>query len=209
MKAFYLILLLFFGSVAEGQSLAGKYDTRNESHTSTKHYEELILNNDSTFSYSTRMEFIKISKTGTWFVVGDTVVLNENDPCCKEKIIVEEKCNKHLTKGKVRFTVTSLQGDDINYHLVVTNKDSTQTIWSMTGITELKIKKLKSFYFIVNSLIISPEYVVKSPRSNEFKVRLAPSRFFYNEKWLVRNGMIVPIGWDNKYASYYLARQTE
>jgi hypothetical protein len=209
MRAFYLSFLLFVGLAAEGQSLAGKYDTRNESHTNTKHYEELILNTDSTFSYSTRMELIKINKKGTWFVVGDTVVLNENDPCCKDKMIVEEKCNKHLPKGKVRFTVTSLQGEDINYHLVVTNKDSTQTIWSMTGITELKIKKLKSFYFIVNSLIISPEYVVKSSRSNEFKIRLAPSRFFYNEKWLVRNGMIVPIGWDNKYASYYLARQTE
>lgn len=207
MRRIFIAIFIFVGLVAEGQSLAGKYDTRNESHTNNKHYEELILRTDSTFSYSTRMEFIKISKEGKWFAVGDTVVLNENNPCCKEKMIVEEKCNRRLPKGSVRFSVTSLQGDDINYHLVITNTDSTQTIWSRTGITELKIRKLKKFHFIVNSLIVSPEYYVKSSKSNEFKVQLAPTRFFYNEKWLIRNGMIVPIGWDNQYTSYYLKKQ--
>ena len=68
-------------------------------------------------------------------------------------------------------------------------------------------KRLKKFYFIVNSLLYSPEYVVKSSKSNEFKVRLATSRFFFNEKWLIRNGKIVPIGWDNKYTAYYLNKK--
>jgi hypothetical protein len=207
MRIIFIVTFLFVASVSNGQSLAGKYDTRNESHTNSKHYEELILRADSTFSYSTRMEFIKISKEGRWFIVGDTVVLNEDNPCCREKIKVEEKCNKKIPKGKVRFTVSSFEGDYINYHLVVTNKDSTQTIWSRNGITELKIKRLKKFYFITNSLVYSPEYNVKFAKSNEFKVQLAPNRFFYNEKWLIRDGTIVPIGWDNRYAKYYLKKQ--
>lgn len=202
-----IFIFLFITSATKGQSLIGKYDTRNESHNNRQHYEELILRTDSTFSYSTRMGFIKISKEGMWSVVGDTVVLNENKPCCREKIKVEEKCNKKIPKGKVRFTVTSFEGDYLNYHLVVTNKDSAQTIWSQNGITELTIKRLKKFYFIVNSLLYSPEYNVKSTKSNEFKVQLAPSRFFYNEKWLIKNGTIVPIGWDNRYAKYYLKKQ--
>jgi hypothetical protein len=207
MKRIVTIVFFFTCFVAEGQSLTGKYDTYNDSHTNIKHYEELILNSDSTFSYFTRMEFIKIEKKGVWFMVGDTVVLNENNPCCKEKIIVEEKCSRSVPKGKVKFSVSSIHGDIINYQLVVTDKESTQTIWSMTAITEVKIKRLKKFYFIINSLVYSPEYVVKSSKSNEFKVQLAPSRFFFNEKWLVKNGMIVPIGWDNQYAKYYLSKQ--
>lgn len=207
MRGVFIIVLLLSCVVVRGQSFLGKYDTRNESHTNSKHYEELILKSDSTFSYSTRMEFIKISKEGRWLVVGDTLVLNENNPCCKEKIKVEEKCNRRIPKGNVRFTVTSFEGDYLNYHLVVTNKDSTQTVWSQTGVTELKIKKLRKFYFIVNSLVYSPEHSVKSAKSNEFKVQLAPNRFFYNEKWLIKGGTIVPIGWDNQYAKYYLKKQ--
>lgn len=206
MRVIFVGLLLLAVITVKGQ-LTGKYDTQNESHTNRLHFEELVLNADSTFSYFTRMEFIRISKEGKWFVSKDTLFLSESKPCCKEKIVVEEKRNKQIPKGKVRFSVTSLQGEDINYHLVVTNKDSAQTIWSRNGITEIKIKGLKKFHFIVNSLVYSPEYKVKSSKSNEFKVRLAPVRFFNKEKWLIRNGTIVPIGWDNQYADYYLKKQ--
>lgn len=202
-----IFAITLIAASANAQSLIGKYDTRNESHTNNRHYEELILNSDSTFSYSTRMEFIKINKEGKWSASGDTIILNEHAPCCREKMIVEERCNKKLSRHRVRFTVTSLEDEDINYHLVVIGRDSTQTIWSTTGVTEIKIRKLKQFHFIVNSLVVSPEHYVKSSRSNEFIVKLAPNRFFYNEKWLIRDGTIIPVGWDNQYAGYYLKKQ--
>lgn len=208
MRSPLVIIFIFFTFIAKGQSLIGRYDTENKSHNNNnKHYEQIILNADSTFRYLTKMEFIKINKEGKWTVAGDTIILNEINPCCKQKIIVQEQYNKRLPKGKVRFYVTTLEGEDVNYHLAITNKDSTQILWSKSGLTELKIKRLIKFYFIVNSLVYSPIYDVKSVNSNEFKVKLATSRFFYNEKWLIKNETIVPMGWNNQYSDYYLKRQ--
>lgn len=206
MRGFWTIWLLLFSYATNGQSLVGEYDTRNKSHNNRRHYEKLVLNADSSFSYLTRMEFINISKKGRWSVNNDTLVLNETDVPCQGKILVEETYNKKIPRNKVRFHVTSFQGDDINYHLVLSNKDSTRTIWSMTGTTELRIKRVKDFYFIVNSLVYSPVYEVKSTRSNEFKVKLPDNRFFCNEKWLIRDGAIIPIGWDNQYTKYCLKK---
>lgn len=207
MKRLLLLVLILLCLSSYGQSLVGRYDTDNESHTNKKHYEELILNADSSFSYVTRMEFIKVAKEGKWSVDCDTLILNEAHPTCDKKIIVEEKRNKKLPKGKARFYVTSVQGDEINYHLVIINGDSTQTKWSLTGTNEFHMKDINSFYLIVNSLLYTPIYRVKSRRSNEFWVQVCENRFFYNEKWLISNGNIVPLGWDNRYASYYLSRQ--
>lgn len=207
MREVYAIFCLLFAYATYGQSLVGQYDTRNESHSNKRHYEELVLKADSSFSYSTRMEFIKISKEGSWSVNNDTLILNETSVPCKGKILVEEGHNKKIPRGKVRFCVTSFQGDDINYHLVVSSKDSTQTIWSMTGITELWVKSVKNFHFIVNSLVYSPVYEVKHQRSNEFKVKLPANRFFCDEKWLIKDGAIIPIGWDNQYTKYCLRKQ--
>lgn len=207
MRFAIVIIFLFLSELVKAQGIIGKFTTNNFSHTNNKHYEELELKSDSTFIYSTRIEFVKISKKGTWFAKDDSIVLTEENPCCKEKIKVIEKRNRRISKGKIKFFVTSMQDEEIDYHLIATLDDSTKTFWSQSGIIEIKAKRLKKFYFVVNSLIYSSEYFVKSFKSNEFRVRLAPVRFFYREKWLIKNdSVIVPMGWDNKYASYFLEK---
>lgn len=202
-KALVLVLV----TVSANAQMAGHYNTRNESHTNSKHFEELVINSDSTFSYFTRMEFIRITKTGRWSVNGDTLILNEDNPCCREKINVTEKYNKKYKKGVVRFSVTSFDESNIFYHLSLVGKDTLITLYSKTGITETRFHRLKRFSFIVNSLIETPEYSLKCRRSNSFIIKLAPTRFFYNEKWIINANNIIPLGWNGEYAAYYLKKE--
>jgi hypothetical protein len=203
-----LLIFLLHSVLTEGQNVIGKYTSDNPSHTNSRHYEELTLKSDSTFTYYTTMEFIRIRKEGRWSTAGDTLVLNERNPCCTEKIIVKEVHNRRIAKGRVTFVVTSLLGGEIDYHLVLMDGDSLRTIWSRTGVTEVDVRDVKKFYFIVNSLVYSPEYYIRSSRSNQFDVQLAPNRIFYNEKWLLKGkNEISPLGWDNIYSKYYLERK--
>jgi len=205
-RVYLLIVLSCLARFCLGQSVVGKYNTENESHTNRRHYEELILSSDHAFRYFTNMEFIRISKEGTWQTNGDTLILNDGKPCCSEKMSVKEEHDNKITKHTVRFSVTTFEGDLVNYHLVFTDKEGTRTMWSRNGNTEVKASKIKKFNFIVNSLVFSPEYSPKRKDANYFMVQLAPERLFLNEKWIIRNEKIIPLGWDNKYASYHLQK---
>ena len=208
MKFLLLSLLLFRVCTMQAQVL-GNYDSNNSSHNNQHHYESLTLKPDSSFSYNTRMEFINITKEGTWYVKADTLILTEYIVCCKEKMIVEEKYNKKIRKHLKRFTVNSFQGDSFQYHLMAIGKKDTVTMWSQAGSTEIRLRNLTNFYFIVNSLIRAPDYGIKSLKSNDFKITLSTTRIFYKEKWLLRNGKIIPLGWDNNYAGYYLKKEED
>ncbi|CAN5326111.1 hypothetical protein BH09BAC3_BH09BAC3_28480 [soil metagenome] len=184
----------------------GRYNSNNESHDNRHHYEEISLDSNNSFQYFSRIEFGRYNTSGIWRIIGDTLLLTEEHPCFKEKIKVKEEHDAAVPKGTIRFSVTSLNGNLIDYNLVLTAKNKVKTESSRNGTIEIKVSHLYKFYFIVNSTLFSPEYVVQSDRSNHFVVQIADQRFIFNEKWIVRNGNIIPIGWDNKYVNYHLRK---
>jgi len=207
-----IILLLFLSNIAVGQNhqespdLAGKYTTRNPSHTNPRHYEEITLRPDSTFKYHVRIgSFIRQEIEGNWSVYENYLILNESDTGMKE-LVVNESYDTIIPKGWVRFSIRQFNNSSINYGITATNGDTTIHLRNQYETSLLPLSSVTEFY-VEGSLFRYSTYQVKDRTSNHFAVRVSPRRLFLDEKWLIEGKeRLRPVGLDNKYAGYFLSK---
>jgi len=203
----YSLFCYFFAVGQFKNDLPGKYDTRNETHNNRHHYEELVLNTDSTFNYFARpTEFVQLKINGRWSVKDDTLILNEDHPTYRQNIIVKENVNKKVQKGCASIILTYYDGLQLNFQVGATHGDTTVLLKNQYGSSLVKLFPIDDFY-INGPLFRYPSYKVLNKKSNEFKVQVAPQKLFINEKWLIVNGSLRPRGFDNEYANYYLKKK--
>ena len=163
--------------------------------------EWIILNPDSTFEYFFRIPFVTQNIKGKYSINRDTLILNSDG----EKMIITEEYLPELPKKIKRFDVAYFSGNELNYQIIVKQRDKEKLFIDKYGTADIKVKNMKEF--CIYSLIKYPFYRLKKEKSNYFKVRINPERVFNDEKWLMTGTKIEPLGLDNKLLEYYLEKE--
>lgn len=214
-RAFLYFLFVFHCNIALGQvsegtrEIAGKYTSRNPSHTNHKHYEEIILGRDSTFIYFSRIGSFIIQKIeGRWTIKEKYLVLNENDLEKKESV-VSESYNPAVPKGWIKFSVQHFDDSFLNYGIAAVNGDTTIILKNQFASSLLPLTSIEEFY-VEGLLFRYPTHRVEDQSTNYFVVKVSSKRHFIDEKWLIEgSGRIRPIGLDNQYAGYFLSKDVK
>jgi hypothetical protein len=198
---FILTILILITSNSYGQNnMTGIYSY------STEHFSETLqLNANYTFKYNLRMHFIRQEIIGNYLVVGDSLVLNSFPQ--RDKIIVIENLKGNFRNKE--FHVNHKDGHPFNYQLyLITESNDTVISKNQNSKTKIKIDELKSFYIIDTKGLKSPTYFLKGTNTNYFDVQFENIRVFESEKWIIDKKLekIIPLGMDNEYQNYYLAK---
>lgn len=185
----------------------GTYTSSNESHNNRNHYEEITLNVDHSFRYKARLgEFINIEKFGEWKLNHDTLILNEHKPEYAQVMSVTEQIDNLHPKGSIYFQVKDYDGDDLQFTVSASCKDTTLILRNNINHALLPLKKIEEFS-ISSTLLNYPKFVVKDSIANTFIIKVAPRRLLINEKWLIEGVNIRPKTTDDQYTGYYLSRK--
>lgn len=199
MKAVYLLLL---------SSLIISFTSYNFSddiyvYQNDKYYESLLLNEDGSFEHIIKAHFLHIKTLGNWQKRKDSIILDSYPQ--KDKIIVNEDYKKRFKKGKYVFNIRDKNYNIMIYHLTVItiNSDtlSYSDQWDKSIISDCQIT---SFYIKDTKGLKSPTYKIMGKNTNSFDILFETKRVFSNEKWLINDSSIHPIGLNGELTNYVL-----
>lgn len=165
----------------------------------------LELKGNNQFFYNEKNEYYNFSVNGSYFIKGDTLILNSIPQ--RDRLIVYEKYNKNR---KLVFDVKNkLDKYPLGYYLyIIAENDSIIELSDQWDKSKLDYIKIKAFYIIDNKGLKSPLYYVKGCHSNYFEVLFEPTRVFENEVWLINeNHEIIHKGLDNDYRKFTLKKK--
>jgi hypothetical protein len=184
-------------------SIIGTYKSPDHGPTNYT-FESLTLKPDYTFDYLWKDEFIALRANGFWKIVGSNLVLNS--AIKKVKISVQQKI-VNLHSGKLKFAIKYDNGDSPNYQLFLIGNEKTMRIRNLTTDTIVAVSQpLRSFFVVDSRGIKYPDCRVKNKKINSFDIKLNRDRVFDNEKWVLVDNKLRPMGLDGKLASYYLSK---
>ena len=201
MKAVYLLLVSsLIISFTSYNFSDGIYVYQND-----KYYESLLLNEDGSFEHIVKAHFLHIKTLGNWQKRKDSIILDSYPQ--KDKVIVSEDYRKRFKKGKYIFNVRDKSRDKMIYHLtVITSKSDTLSYsdqWAKS-IISVSEGQIKSFYIKDTKGLKSPTYKIMGNNTNSFDILFETKRIFSNEKWLINDSSIHPIGLNGEPTNYVL-----
>jgi len=165
--------------------------------------EKIKLLSNNKFIYSKSEEFYNFTVNGNFNIYNDTLTLDSYPQ--KDKIIVLESFEGN--KKKSVFKVQNKRNESIVFHLTIFfQNDSSAIFHSEFDKTIVSSRKIKSFFIETTMGIKSPCYLIKGKNVNYFEIMIETSRVFENEKWLIKDKKIQPLGINGKIQNYYLEK---
>ncbi|NHM02829.1 hypothetical protein [Flavobacterium difficile] len=199
MKILFIIFTSFFVTSFTLENNIGKYEYRRNNFI-----ESIELLKNQKFNYERSEGFSNYKITGSYFVSGDSLILNSSPQ--KDKIIVREK-NTGKFENKT-FKVSDKKGNLIVFHLYLTLIDNSKIVIK-DSFEKVKFKSapIKSFHIVNTMGLKSPEYILEGKHTNFFEVQFENMRVFDNENWYLIENKIQPKGLDGENQKYYLTKK--
>ena len=170
------------------------------------YFESIHLFNGGHFEYRQRMSsFINYSLNGKWEVENDTLILNSKK--VHESIVNIGHCN--LDTNQYLFKVKNLDGQLVNYSIIIDNGEAIETIRDQYGQTKhYSPLSIKSVILESTAGFRSKPFLLNSEEKC-YQVKFYDKRSFSNEKWVIFNKKIQPLFAGNERADYFLYKKDE
>jgi len=200
---------VYFAYTQENLSLEGQYRKITGKYPLLS--ESLNLKADSTFEYHYQGEFqyASFQLKGKWRIDDGYLILN-SDNRWKPNFEVKKTYNPSLTHDSLFLHITDFSNKKREYMLVVNKDDANEKEYYNTIDTDTLVIPKKDLYSLtIFSIVKFKTLFINECSSNIWDIKINPVRVMRNEKWLIVNNVIIPIGVNGEYVSYSLVKQSK
>lgn len=184
-----ILIFLLSGCFSSKQVIEGTYSDSYKKNYGVAH--ELKLNSEGSFTYNWLIGLNQGSTTGTWEEKEGYLVLNGGTKPSELNIMVEESLQ--FNSDSTYIIGTDFENAPIGGAVIILN-DKKEIVLDIDGrfiLKKTQINKIKVNYLELNL----PEYKVKSPTTNYFKVKvrmdIKPRAYFENSKAQIKGNKLI------------------